>query len=231
MIATIPDLINLVDEYTFWLREHGCRFSESGFPIPQKEWYLSDWPDVVVTFRDRNSRFVKDKPRTLLCFFCEDSRIFPRLENVIGEMDEYRQYMGVVGTDATVTGGMDIEWQEMMILVNQLFLAVLGVSGIKVVQNLRIGDQSSLRCLSSVPRGVLCASGTLGCDQTEFPFDMRYSEKIFYMRPSGVVLYGRDDPIMRAQLDMAGVPHRLYRDTHTLYKTKQAVEYEPGQFV
>lgn len=219
MIDAISDLIRLVDDYCAWLGMHGCRFDDDGFPLLEKSHFLDEWPNQIVTFRERNAQFVKDKSKAVLCFYCEDGRIFPRMEKLFDELDEYQQYMGVIGADVTVTADMDIEWQEETILLNQLFMAVLALSGVKVVQNLRIGSQSTLRCLRTVPRGIMCASGTLGCARTSTPYDLRYSEKIFTLRPSRVLVYGKSDPVMEAQLDCAGVPHRLYRDTHTIRKT------------
>lgn len=125
--------------------------------------------------------------------------------------------MGVTGSDATVTADMDVEWQQAIILLNQLFDAVLAVNGIKLVQNLRIGMPSTLSCLLSVPEGVMAASGTLGCDPTE-EADISYSVKIHTLKPSGVMLYGRHDPIMEQQLQKSGIPYRRYEDAHVQHK-------------
>lgn len=222
MLTSIPDLMRLIDSYVQWLEARGCRFDDFGFPIPERSWYLTSWPDMMVTYRERNASFVECKNKTVLCFFCDDRRIYPRLENVLGEIAIYREFMGVVSADVTVTADMDIELQELTMLVNQLFLAILGISGVKVEQNTRIGSQVTLRCLRSVPKNILCASGTLGCDATENSYDMRYAEKLFMLRPSGVLMYGKGDRIMESQLDNAGVPFRLYKDTHTMYKNRSA---------
>ena len=220
MISTITDFIYAVEKYSNWLCNNGCRFNEEGFPIPEKEWYLDKWPDQVVPYRSRNARFIKSKSKTVLCLYCADKYIYPRIDKLFSDMAEYKKYMGVIGSDITVTLDMDIEWQEEILLLNQLYMAVLALNEIKVVQNLRIGRQSTLCCYSSVPHGVMCASGTLGCDQEAEPHDLRYSEKLFFLRPSRVLIYGKSDPLMESQLKYAGVDYRLYRDVHTLYKTK-----------
>lgn len=186
----------------------------------RREWYLCEWPERMVTFRERKSRLVTDSTRTVLCFYCADERIYPRWEHVLDELDEYRPFMGVAGSDVTVTSDMDIEWQRMIILINQMFDAVLAVNGIRLVQNLRIGLPATLSCLLNVPEGVMAASGTLGCRPTQ-PGDFSYAVKLHTIHPRGVMLYGRYDTIMEQQLETANIPHRWYKDTHTLRKRIQ----------
>ncbi len=214
MISRLTDIMEFIEECTWYLAEREVEFDALGFPVMEKSWYLDEFPDQMVTYRDRKNGYIRNKSRTVICFFCEDDYIYPRLENIFSELEEYRSFMGVAGADVTVTSDMDIEWQEALILANQLFTAVLGVNGIKIVQNLRCGSFETLRCLSAVPKGVLCASGTLGCDRTTSHLDMRYTEKLMHVRPSGVLIYGKSDPIMEQQIDLVGVPHVLYRDAH-----------------
>lgn len=218
MIATLVDLMTLVDDYTSYLEGHGCAFDEKGFPVLGRSCFLQEWPDQVIPFRNRKSKFVKDPKRTIICFFCEDARIYPRLEKVLDEIPEYRRFMGVVAADVTVTANMDIEWQREIMLLNQLFMAVLAVNGIKVALNMRNGSVESLACFDSVPPGVMCASGTLGCAATASPLDMAYTAKLMRVRPSMVLLYGKPDPIMEDQLALAGIPYRRYVDFHQLSK-------------
>ncbi|MGI6033438.1 MAG: DUF4417 domain-containing protein [Coriobacteriales bacterium] len=169
MISKLTDIMEFIDRCTGYLADRGVGFDALGFPTVDKSWYLDEIPDQMVTYRDRNNGYIRDRSRTVICFFCEDERIYPRFENLFEDLEEYRSFMGVVGADVTVTSDMDIEWQEALMLANQLFAAVLGVSGVKIVQNLRCGSVETLRCLSSVPKGILCASGTLGCDRTASP--------------------------------------------------------------
>ncbi|TPF78748.1 hypothetical protein BW12_04895 [Bifidobacterium sp. UTCIF-3] len=219
MISALTDILALIDEYSRYLEEHGVRCDDQGFPLMQPEWYLNEWPDLVVTYRERGSQLVSDPAHTVLCFYCSDDRIYPRLEQVLEELDEYRPFMGVIGSDVTVTADMDIEWQRLIILLNQLFDAVLAVNGIKLVQNLRIGLPSTLVCLLNVPEGVMAASGTLGCEPTA-EGDFSYAVKVHTLMPSKVILYGRRDPVMESQLDAARIPYRHYDDVHTLYRRR-----------
>ncbi|OXN01731.1 DUF4417 domain-containing protein [Bifidobacterium vansinderenii] len=222
MISTALDLIRLIENYQQYLKQHGVHFDDQGFPSMQSEWYLDRWPDQVVTYRERKSRLVTDPSRTALCFYCADERIYPRWERVLNELDEYRPFMGVIGSDVTVTLDMDLEWQRATILLNQLFDTVLAVNGIKLIQNLRIGSPSTLSCLLGVPEGVMAASGTLGCALTS-DGDLSYAVKLHTLKPSKVVLYGKRDPIMAQQLHSASIPYRWYRDAHALYKQNKTI--------
>ena len=217
MTDTLTDILALIDRYSLYLEKCGVDFDDQGFPVMRREWYLDDWPDLVVTYRERRSKLVTVPGNTVLCFYCADKHIYPRWKHVLDELDEYRPFMGVIGSDVTVTKDMDSEWQQATILLNQLFNAVLAVNGIKLVQNLRIGLPSTLSCLFSVPEGVMAASGTLGCSLTA-EGDFSYAVKLHTLKPSGVILYGRQDGIMAKQLSAACIPHRWYKDTHALYK-------------
>lgn len=223
MISSLVDIMALIDDYSFYLEERGCTFDEKGFPILDRSCFLKEWPDQLVTFQHRKSNLVKNPSRTALCFYCDDVRIYPRLEKVLDDIPEYRRFMGTVATDVTVTSNMDIEWQQEMMLLNQLFMAVLAVNGIKVVSNTRSGSEASLVCFDSIPPGVMCASGTLGCATTSAPFDMGYITKLLRIRPSMVLLYGKPDPILESQLDLLGIPYRRYDDFHKVSKTHQKV--------
>ena len=53
---------------------------------------------------------------------------------------------------------------------------------------------------------------------TESELDLLFAEKLFAIRPGKLLLYGKHDPIMERQANVAGVPCRIYPDAHTLYK-------------
>ncbi len=181
-------------------------------------------------YRDRKARFVHNPSHTVLCLFTSDMRIYPRLEKALDDIPEYSRYMGAVGSDITVTSDMgNLEWQQAIMLLNQLYLATLAVNGVKIVQNLRCGSPSTITCLSCVPSGVMCATSTLGCANTESELDLLFAEKLFAIRPGKLLLYGKHDPIMERQANVAGVPCRIYPDAHTLYKQLARPEERYGR--
>ncbi len=218
MNRSIASFEGLIDRYADYLDEQGIKFDPQGFPILEPQMYLDEWPELMVPYRDRKARFVHDPSQTVLCLFTGDARIYPQLENVLNDIPEYRQYLGAVGSDLTVTSDMDPEWQRAVMLVNQLYTAALAVNGVKVVQNLRCGSPETISCLGSVPSGVMCATSTLGCADTESELDLTFVEKMFAVRPGKLLFYGKRDPIMEHQTDVAGVPYKTYPDVHALYK-------------
>ena len=211
MNRSIASFEELIDRYADYLSGKGIQFNPQGFPMLQPQMYLDEWPELMVPYRDRKARFVHNPSHTVLCLFTSDMRIYPRLEKALDDIPEYSRYMGAVGSDLTVTSDMDLEWQQAIMLLNQLYLATLAVNGVKIVQNLRCGSPSTITCLSCVPSGVMCATSTLGCANTESELDLLFAEKLFAIRPGKLLLYGKHDPIMERQANVAGVPCRIYQ--------------------
>ncbi len=143
MNRSIASFEELIDRYADYLSGKGIQFNPQGFPMLQPQMYLDEWPELMVPYRDRKARFVHDPSHTVLCLFTSDMRIYPRLEKALDDIPEYSRYMGAVGSDLTVTSDMDLEWQQTIMLLNQLYLATLAVNGVKIVQNLRCGSHSS----------------------------------------------------------------------------------------
>ena len=151
----LADLVNIAQMYYSYLVDKGFKFTEEGYPIFEKEMFLDEWPDIVIPFGNRNSRFVKNKKKTVLCHFSKDKYIYPRLANLFNEIDIYREFLGIISSDITVTSDMDIEWQRFIILINELYLAVLAANGIKVILSTRCGSPETIQCFEGVPRGVM----------------------------------------------------------------------------
>ena len=55
MIATLEDLMKLVDNYTAYLEVHGVPFNKAGFPTLDKSVFLDEFPLVLTTFKERNA--------------------------------------------------------------------------------------------------------------------------------------------------------------------------------
>lgn len=218
MIKNLYDLFGLIDSYSLYLTNAGIGLSQEGLPKFSPSHFLDAFPEDVVTYKERNSELVRNPKRTVICFYCPDKQIYPRLERVLQDIPEYQRFQGVIATDVTVTCDMDLEWQKATMLINQLFIGVLAVNGVKVVANLRCGLPETLGCFEHIPRGVTCASGLLGCRPTRNKFDLSYSEKLMRVMPSRVLLYGRNDPIVMDQINTLGIPCRRYPDVHSRHR-------------
>ena len=98
-------------------------------------------------------------------------------------------------------------------LANQLFMAVLAVNGIKVVMNTRSGNADSYKCFRYIPKGVMCSSSFLGCHSARnYDESIEYINKVLYLRPSKLLIYGKKDIIIENRLEMLGVNYRRMDD-------------------
>lgn len=216
-MKNILDFMQVVDEYQSYLVEKGVKFTSEGWPLMEREWFAENIPDKIVPYLKRTDRRIKQYKSVAICFYTSDDEIYPRLENVLENIEEYRKYEAVIESDLTVTWDMDEEWQNIIILTNQLFMAILAVNGIKVIVNTRIGVVDDFSSLRYIPHGVICASGFLGCDRSS-ENDVAYITKILFLRPSNLLIYGKCSSNEIDQLDRFGIRYRVYKDYHSWSK-------------
>ncbi|MCR5457178.1 MAG: DUF4417 domain-containing protein [Clostridiales bacterium] len=217
MIKNTTDLLSVADRLIEYL-DGKIDFSKDGFPIFRKDMFLDSDPELIVPYYNRNNKIVTNPKKTVLCFFSSDSDLYRRLENVFDDIDEYKKCMGVIGLDITVTDDMDAEWQDMIMLANQLFLAVLACNGIKIIMNARIGSPRSVENLKAFPKGVIWATSFLGCDKLRSEYDFTFISKVLRILPSKLLIYGKHDIIAEKQLANMGIDYRVYVDMHRLTK-------------
>ena len=207
-LVTIKKLIN-------YLNENGVECDEKGWPIFKKEWFLTEIPDKVVPYNHRNDIRIVDKTKTIICHYCADKYIYPRISKVLKDIPEYKKFMGVIQSDVTITSNMDIELQETIMLLNSLYIAVLGVNGVKIVANTRCGNiitQNNLKCF---PKGIIWASGFLGCAKSRNATEAyEYIQKIINIQPSCLLIYGKHDKFVEELLDNSNIKHKHYIDFH-----------------
>lgn len=221
MISTLADLLRICDTYTCYLKSHQIQFDPQGFPILERNMFLQEWPDLLTTHKDRQAWFVEEPAHTAICFFTEDKRIYPRFHRIFSDIIDYREYMGVIGADITVTEDMDVEWRRFTMLLNALHVAVLAVNAIPIIPNIRNAGSETLDMLNWIPRGVLVATSTLGCEQTKTSCDLSFEEKLLHLLPSGVLFYGKRDCVMEEQTKRLGIPFQRYDDVHMIHRRKK----------
>lgn len=221
MICGLNDLMGTVADLSLYLRGRGVRFERRGFPLLSRDSFLDEWPEQFVDYQHRNGAIVRDKRKTVICFYSPDDRLFPRLEKVLSDLPKYRGFIAVSGLDLTLTQDMDVEYQAYLMLVNALFMGVLAANGNKVVPNMRCGVRGTVELLSYVPTGVLWVSSSLGCQSLASPSETEFLEKALYVRPSKLALYGKRDAIVEDQLSKMGIDWRRYYDTHAAYHALQ----------
>lgn len=217
MVKNMMDLCKIADDFVQYLQDKGFEFNEMGFPVFKREMFLEEIPEQVIPYDFRKNRIIKNPQKTLLSFYCPDARIYPRLEKVLDEIPEYCKYMGAAATDVTVTADMDQEWQDFIMLLNQLFMAVLAVNGIKIVANLRTGSPTTHKNICGIPKNVIWATGFLGCSKDE-PYDMRFISTVMLGRPSALLIYGKEDSNATEKLSLMGIKYLVYPDYHKARK-------------
>lgn len=217
MIKNLHEFCEIADRYVNYLNGK-IEFSGNGFPVFRKEMFLDSEPEIIVPFHNRNSKVVNNPTKTILCFFSSDHDLYRRLEKVFDEIDEYKKFQGIIGLDITVTSDMDIEWQNIIMLVNQLFLAILACNGVKIVMNARIGNAQSVQNLKGFPTGTICATSFLGCKKLKSGNDFSFISKVLHILPSKLLIYGKHDKIAEMQLTNMGIDYRNYTDFHRLTK-------------
>lgn len=211
------DLIKKADEYITYLKNHNFKFDENGFPIFTKDMFLTETPELIVPYSNRKDKRINDKKKTLLCTFTPDRRIYPRLNKIFEEIEIYKEYIGVATSDVTVTEDMDKEWQELIILLNQLYGAILAVNEIKIVFNTRVGNLDNINLLKNVPKNIMCISGFLGCKISN-KYDYSYLTKILELFPKKLLIYGKKDKNVNVMLNNMGINYKYYIDFHKLSK-------------
>ena len=221
MIKSIVDLMELERSYRCYLSAHNVEFDDKGYPRFLPSMFIDQWPDAIVTFQCRNNAMlVKNPVRTAICFFTTDYRLYPRLERIFDDLDEYKKFMAVISMDLTFTDDMDPELQQLIVTINLLFTMILAVNGIKIILNTRSGSLTSSQIFGSIPKGIMVSSGFLGCKRIE-EGNLSYITKMLFLFPSKVIIYGKHDQHAEKQLDRLGFEYRVYPDVHKITKNKE----------
>ena len=215
MANNIKKLLDAIKDLYYYLNERHVKYNKQGFPILNKEWFLAEKPNLIVPYNHRNDKRIIDKSKTVLCHYCADKYIYPRINKILKDIPEYKKFMGVIQTDITVTSDMDIELQNAIMLLNCLYMAVLGVNGIKIVANTRCGSDITITNLKCVPKNVMWASGFLGCNKSKSIVEAyQYLQKIINIQPSCLLIYGKHDKLIELLLNNSNTNYQYYNDYH-----------------
>lgn len=138
------------------------------------------------------------------------------------EIETYKTFLGVIEPDLTITTDMDIEMQNLLMLCNQLFIAILAINGIKIVMNTRNGKKDTLQNFNSIPFNIIWASSLLGCVKASNRIEsIAFIDKILYLLPSKLILYGKHDYMFLEEFNNLGFKYRTYEDFHTFSKKRR----------
>lgn len=216
-MQNLAEMLQCIDQYYEYLHIRKQKFTSDGFPIISPECYLNTVPKFIVPFYHRNDKHITAPKKTVIAFFDKDRNIYPRFDKIFNDIPEYKKFMGVASPDITLTEDMDPEWQNMIALANQLFIAILAINGIKIILNTRSGINFQY-IFAHIPHNLMCISSTLGCSKKQPAYDFSYLKKILYLSPSILLIYGTHNLTSDANLSRMGIQYKYYPDFHTYSK-------------
>ena len=179
------------DVYLAYLIEGARRTRPDGFPIIEG-WMIPDSPPKHLLQWDR--RYDKHDPRkTGMCFYSVDSKLTPVLNSPRQYVDRLRAYECVVGLDASPYDNMPLVVQKSQIYINLAITYYFGSCGLKVIPNVRVGNNATLSSLEAYPKNHLICIGTNGfthrLDNRKI-FREQVSCVVESLTPSGILVYG-----------------------------------------
>ena len=94
-IRNFKDIFSMMEFLYQYLNGKDMKFNHEGFPEFRSDMFLNEWPDLVIPYSQRKNKRVKDKSKTVICFFDKDQRLYPRLKNVLEEIEEYKSFLNI----------------------------------------------------------------------------------------------------------------------------------------
>lgn len=202
---------------------HGARRTKTDeFPIIEK-WMVSTKPPKELIQWDRR-KDVKNPSSTGICFYCNDIGFNPILNNPKGYIEKLKKYDLVVGIDPSPYDNMPLCVQKSQIYLNLAITYFYGTQGIRVIPNVRLGDNRTLSCLEAFPKHTLIAIGTHGFThrlKNRFIFAEQVMRIVNALEPSGIVVYGPATNEIFSYVVMKDIP--IYQfDSYTMKENNKS---------
>ncbi len=214
------DLFSLAETITDYLKRHGVKFSEEGYPNFTDDMLLREVPEEVAPIG--RTSFVKDKSRTLLVSFRNDEEIYKYLFSLNDTIKICKSYLGFGGFDLSPRINWDVKLQRFNILLNMLADAYLAVNGIKLMPNFRIGCLETIDVLSSYPQHTWFTVGALGGGRGRIKINKMYlMTKLLITNPDMLIYYGKLKPEYAEILDQYGVSYRVFEDFQRISRKRR----------
>lgn len=202
----------LRDVYLAYLIDGARRTETDEFPIIEK-WMVATEPPKEIIQWDRRCD-VKDPLNTAICFYCCDPGFQPILNNPKNYAEKLKQYNCVVGLDASPYDNMPIVVQKSQIYLNLGITYYYGSLGIKVIPNVRLGDDRTLSSLEAYPKHTLIAIGTHGFTHrldNRYIFANQMQKIVDALEPSGICVYGPTSDEIFGYAILKGIPIHQYK--------------------
>ena len=209
------------DVYLAYLIKGARRTKTDNYPIIET-WMVATEPPKEIIQWDRRQD-VSDPNNTGMCFYCVDPDFQPILGNPKKYVEKLRKYNCVIGLDASPYDNMPLWVQKSQIGLNIGITYYYGANEIKIIPNVRIGDNRTLSSLEAYPKHTLIAVGTNGFThklEVRYKFAEQMRKVIDVLEPSGVCVYGPIPDEIFAYVKLKGIPIYQY-DSYTMKENEK----------
>ena len=211
----------LRDVYLAYLIDGAKRTKTDGYPIIE-DWMVADKPPKDMIQWDRRND-AKEDSKIAMSFYCCDPAFQPILNNPIKYVEKLKKYYCIVGLDASPYDNMPLVVQKSQIFLNLACTFFYGMQGIKVIPNVRVGDDRTLSSLKAYPKHTLISIGTNGFIKqidNRYKFADQVQKIIDYLEPSGICVYGKACNEIFDYASLKGIP--IYQfDSYTMKQNKK----------
>lgn len=179
------------DVFLAELTKGADRTQPDGYPIIEN-WMVPKIPPKELYQWDRRGDVV-DPATVGMSFYCNDPGFIPILNNPQGYAEKLKRYYCIVGIDPSPYDNMPLVVQKSQIYNNLAITYYYGTQGMKVIPNVRLGNNQTMGALSAYPHNTLIAIGTHGFTHklaNREIFRNQVSVVVEAVRPSGIVVYG-----------------------------------------
>lgn len=192
------------------------RTKPDGYPIIE-EWMVAKTPPKELFQWDRRQDVVAPE-ESGMSFYCNDAGFIPVLNNPQGYTDKLRKYACIVGIDPSPYDNMPLVVQKSQIFNNLAITYYYGLQGLKVIPNVRLGNNETMGALAAYPKETLIAIGTHGftrrLDNREM-FRNQVTVVVKVLRPSGIIVYGPASEYIFEEANKEEIPIYQY-DSYTM---------------
>jgi len=209
------------DVYLAYVIDGAERTKTDGFPIIEK-WMVATEPPKEIIQWDRRYD-VKDYSNTAISFYCVDPAFQPILGNPMAYTEKLRKYKYVIGMDASPYDNMPLWVQKSQIGLNLGITYYYGSQGIKIIPNVRLGNNRTLSSLEAYPHHTLISVGTNGFTHKKdnrLLFAAQLKTIVDVLEPNGICVYGPIHKDIFSYVIEKGIPIYQY-DSYTM-KTNNA---------
>ena len=206
----------LRDVYLAYLIANARRTKLDEFPIIEAWMVATEPPKEIIQWDRRGDVIVPQE--TAISFYCQDPGFQPVLNNPKNYVDKLRQYQCVIGLDASPYDNMPIVVQKSQIFLNLACTYYYGSQGIKVIPNVRLGDNRTLSSLEAYPKHTLIAVGTHGFTKrldNRHIFIEQVQKIVDELEPIGICVYGPASNDIFGYARLKGIPIYQY-DSYTM---------------